>query len=505
VIWGGNAIPPRIGDHVNFWGSQWDRQVTAGDYDNKADFKGRATPVASALVPCGVTGHPDGKCWSSKPGSSSPPASLERYISVIVATSIVKNGSSIDGNIAAVVVVRVDASPVYGNDPGKPAYATIVAVITDGARLFSTSTPAPPYTGYFFRHLATPRAQIASLTPIDLASLFSATTTAHLTSVLRPTPLTVAAGTKRYSFYTPEMHLLAETALTSSGAPATAYEYIWFNGHPIAQVDSGTATHWTFTDHLGTPILLTNNDASTYWRAEYEPFGAVYALRSPDVHQPLRLPGQEAEQLNLGGNGVTEREYNIHRWYRSGWGRYTQEDPIGLNGGPNLYAYASGDPIGILDPLGLKTFNWSWGQPPHRSPDPAGECRRPGQQRPNTRVSCTNFLGASLDCVCRCGGGPGWEPHVTLHVALEMYVLNGPIYPGMAHDRSIHNFDTAVQHELNKHVSKGVDAVHAWLDLWMKDSYPNKEECEGACSAAGRFDPSNMFRNAFNASAATND
>jgi RHS repeat-associated protein len=351
VIWGGNAVPPHIGDHVNFWGSQWDRQVTAGDYDNKADFKGWATPVGSALVPCGVTGHADGKCWSSKPGSSSPPASLERYISVIVSTSIVKNGSSIDGNIAAVVVVRVDASPVYGNDPGKAAYGTIVAVITDGARLFSTSTPAAPYSGYFFRHLATPQTQIASLTPLDLASLFSATTTTHLTSVLRPTPLTVAAGTKRYSFYTPEMHLLAETALTSSGAPATAYDYLWFNGHPVAQIDSGSATHWTFTDHLGTPILLTNNDASTYWRAEYEPFGAVYALRSPDVHQPLRLPGQEAEQLNLGGNGVTEREYNIFRWYRSGWGRYTQVDPIDMPG--QEYAYGSENPARYSDRLGL--------------------------------------------------------------------------------------------------------------------------------------------------------
>jgi RHS repeat-associated protein len=251
--------------------------------------------------------------------------------------------------------VRVDASPAYGNDPGKPGYGTIVAVITDGARLFSTSTPAPSYAGYFFRHLATPRTQIASLTHPDLASFFSlGTPTARVTSVLHPAPLTVASGTKRYSFYTTEMHLLAETALTTSGAPTTAYEYIWFNGHPIAQIDAGAATHWTFTDHLGTPILLTNTDASTYWRAEYEPFGAIYALRSADVHQPLRLPGQEAEQLNLGANGVTEREYNIHRWYRSGWGRYTQSDPIGLKGGTNLFGYVFDNPARLSDPLGLR-------------------------------------------------------------------------------------------------------------------------------------------------------
>jgi uncharacterized protein RhaS with RHS repeats len=112
-----------------------------------------------------------------------------------------------------------------------------------------------------------------------------------------------------------QLHARDRAALIrDDGAPAIAYEYIWFDGHPVAQADAGGATHWTFTDHLGTPLLLTNSDASTYWRAEYEPFGAVYALRSADVHQPLRFPGQEAEQLNLGANGVTEREYNVFRW-----------------------------------------------------------------------------------------------------------------------------------------------------------------------------------------------
>jgi RHS repeat-associated protein len=149
------------------------------------------------------------------------------------------------------------------------------------------------------------------------------------------------------------MNLIAETTLASSGAPAIAYEYVWFNGHPVAQVDAGGATHWTFTDHLGTPILLTNSDGSTYWRAEYEPFGAVYALRSADVHQPLRLPGQEAEQLDLGANGVTEREYNINRWYRGAWGRYTQADPIGLEGGDNVFIYADDSPVMQIDPYGL--------------------------------------------------------------------------------------------------------------------------------------------------------
>ena len=47
-------------------------------------------------------------------------------------------------------------------------------------------------------------------------------------------------------------------------------------------------------------------------------------------------------------------EYNIFRWYRSGWGRYTQSDPIGLRGGYNLFQYAAADPVGTSDPLGLE-------------------------------------------------------------------------------------------------------------------------------------------------------
>ena len=50
-----------------------------------------------------------------------------------------------------------------------------------------------------------------------------------------------------------------------------------------------------------------------------------------------------------------EKNYNIFRWYRAGWGRYTQSDPAGFKGGLNLFAYARENPLTWIDPYGLAT------------------------------------------------------------------------------------------------------------------------------------------------------
>jgi RHS repeat-associated protein len=47
--------------------------------------------------------------------------------------------------------------------------------------------------------------------------------------------------------------------------------------------------------------------------------------------------------------------YMRNRYYDAKSGRFTQEDPIGLAGGLNLYGYANGDPVNFSDPFGLCT------------------------------------------------------------------------------------------------------------------------------------------------------
>jgi RHS repeat-associated protein len=47
--------------------------------------------------------------------------------------------------------------------------------------------------------------------------------------------------------------------------------------------------------------------------------------------------------------------YNYHRSYSATVGRYTQSDPIGLDGGWNRFGYAEQNPLLFIDPLGQNT------------------------------------------------------------------------------------------------------------------------------------------------------
>jgi len=207
----------------------------------------------------------------------------------------------------------------------------------------------------------------------------------------------------RYFFYTPEMNLLAETGTTPNGTtPVTLYEYIWFGGRPVAQETVGSsATRWTMTDHLGTPFLQMDAARAVTWRAEYEPFGRVYAYTagSPSDPQPLRFPGQEERASSSG------RSYNIFRWYRADVGQYTQVDPAGLAASLNLFRYAGANPILQMDPTGLLQVDGGScnGQCPNRQGD------QPPVLWPTTAISAgakgvCNALkpgGANMPAGCR--------------------------------------------------------------------------------------------------------
>jgi RHS repeat-associated protein len=61
--------------------------------------------------------------------------------------------------------------------------------------------------------------------------------------------------------------------------------------------------------------------------------------------------------------------YRRNRYVDPMSGRFTQEDPIGLAGGLNLYGFAAGDPVNFSDPFGLCTRKDGWKEPCWRPKD----------------------------------------------------------------------------------------------------------------------------------------
>ncbi|MBB6561647.1 RHS repeat-associated protein [Acidovorax soli] len=164
--------------------------------------------------------------------------------------------------------------------------------------------------------------------------------------------------------------LLGEYGMGGSNSSGTT-QYIYLptaNGPmPIAAIVNGTA-YAVHSDHLNTPRKLTQPDGQVAWQWAYSAFGdeqpTVGAKRFtdattnpttgttsiPEVTFNLRYPGQYYDkESNL--------HYNYFRSYSAERGRYTQADPIGLEGGFNRFGYVEGNALGFVDPYGLLTLD----------------------------------------------------------------------------------------------------------------------------------------------------
>ena len=119
-------------------------------------------------------------------------------------------------------------------------------------------------------------------------------------------------------------------------------------------VGARRALHYIHVDHLNTPRLIADGTRKTVWRwDQQEPFGNNSAGEDPNgdaiaFSYPQRFPGQYYDAETL-------LHYNYFRDYDPSLGIYKESDPVGLEAGPNTYAYGKGSPTKKSDFFGLDT------------------------------------------------------------------------------------------------------------------------------------------------------
>ncbi|MFS2223464.1 RHS repeat-associated core domain-containing protein [Pantoea sp. B65] len=140
----------------------------------------------------------------------------------------------------------------------------------------------------------------------------------------------------------------------SSRTPDRSVRYLYSEGswEPLARVDitgDSRQIRWYHSELNGLPERLTDEHGEVVWQGRFSSWGGtLYESHTAKlvVPQNLRFQGQYLDR-------ETGLHYNLFRYYDPVTGRFTQPDPIGLNGGLNLYSYAP-NPLSWIDPLGLK-------------------------------------------------------------------------------------------------------------------------------------------------------
>ncbi|MEV6982689.1 RHS repeat-associated core domain-containing protein [Sphaerisporangium sp. NPDC051017] len=97
------------------------------------------------------------------------------------------------------------------------------------------------------------------------------------------------------------------------------------------------------TDLHGSTLGLGAADGTLKAEYAYDPYGGATVTGDPGGNR-FTYTGREDD-----GTGLM---YYRARYYSPTLGRFISEDPIGVQGGTNLYGYASGDPVNLTDPSG---------------------------------------------------------------------------------------------------------------------------------------------------------
>ncbi len=116
-------------------------------------------------------------------------------------------------------------------------------------------------------------------------------------------------------------------------------------------MNDGTGLKYLLTDHLGSMVSITDNNASMISRQRYLPSGGVRTDIGTIPQTDFGYTGQSG-QRNL-DSGIGLMDYRA-RFYSSSLGRFIQPDTItpDMTQGLNRYSYVNNNPVNFNDPSG---------------------------------------------------------------------------------------------------------------------------------------------------------
>ena len=151
---------------------------------------------------------------------------------------------------------------------------------------------------------------------------------------------------KQHHYVWDRLSLLHDVELDAAGSQQAITTYL-FEEHdqsiPLGHQRDG-AWHYYLHEPNGAPQDVVDGAGGLLLSMRRGAFGRVPTNGNSAASTDVRFWGQRADE-------ETGLHYNRYRYYDPDTGRFTSPDPIGLDGGPNLYGYAP-NPIGWADPMG---------------------------------------------------------------------------------------------------------------------------------------------------------
>lgn len=175
----------------------------------------------------------------------------------------------------------------------------------------------------------------------------------HLTSI-------AGAATAAYTY-----DYLGRRTSKTAGQPTT---YLYDGQNLVSETTSSVPKYYLYGPGIDEPLAayVTSGPSSGFHYFDVDGLGSIVATNGPtgtvehnavfDAWGVARSEiGTRFHPFTYTGREVGEAGALFYRarFYQPSVGRFSQEDPLGFDGGPHLYNYAASSPMSFVDPEGL--------------------------------------------------------------------------------------------------------------------------------------------------------